>query len=505
MGVIIYTDPKDSGTGRGAPYPDGGWSNETSIQRGSIVTKPYPGDPLTPGREATEDADRLRPEDVDLPTVPVQPIGWGAAQEILSRMTGRELPDAWRDKWTGGLPLTYRLEGGPDLTVRVNVEQTRRIVRTANVVGTLRGAIHPDEVVVVGCHHDAWGFGASDPMAGMICMLESARSFADAAAAGMRPARSIQFAAWGAEEHGIVGSTEWCEKHADRLDAGCVAYINLDMAAMGPNFRASAAPLLKSMIVDAARVVPTYDGPEGETVYDRWSDGGATEPRLGNLGGGSDHVGFYCHLAIPSAGIGAGGSSGTSYHSNYDTLTWYRQVVGEDYESARLVTRMTNVILARLANARLLPYDPMRMADDATLHLNAIVERSKALGTPVDLTMMERAIKVYRDRVLEVWPGVQDASSAGTITPKQYARINAALRGLERTWKIDSGLTGRPWYRSLFAATDPDSGYAAWFLPELRAAVESGSPQAVRRAIPTYGRVLGMLTGQLSEMVRARR
>src|SRR5690606_12184490 len=128
---------------------------------------------------------------------------------------------------------------------------------------------------------------------------------------GLRPRRTIIFAHWGAEEFGIIGSTEWCEANADHLRNNAVAYINLDMAAMGPNFGASAFPSLRPVIEFAAARVPAARKPE-HTVLEAWApqrDDGSRTPRFGDLGGGSDHVGFLCHLGIPSAGIGAGGSA----------------------------------------------------------------------------------------------------------------------------------------------------------------------------------------------------
>lgn len=78
VGLIIYTDPADSGYARGLMYPEGGYANRTSIQRGSIKTLDYAGDPLTPFVEATAQVERLDEHDVALPRIPVQPVGWGA-------------------------------------------------------------------------------------------------------------------------------------------------------------------------------------------------------------------------------------------------------------------------------------------------------------------------------------------------------------------------------------------------------------------------------------------
>lgn len=245
--LLLFTDPQDGGFARGPVYPAGGWANETYIQRGSILTLDYPGDPLTPFEPAEEGAERLDPRDVALPEIPVQPIGYGAAEEILARMTG----DAAPPPWVGALPCDYRLTGGAALRVRVQVHQERRLMKTWNIIATLPGSHWPTDRVIIGAHHDAWSFGAGDPNCGTIAVLEAARCFARLAQAGRRPRRSILFACWGAEEFGIIGSTEWAEARALMLNTSALAYFNLDMASMGLDF--SAARLRTKARVDCAR------------------------------------------------------------------------------------------------------------------------------------------------------------------------------------------------------------------------------------------------------------
>jgi N-acetylated-alpha-linked acidic dipeptidase len=472
-GLLLYTDPIDSGYFKGLVYPEGGFANAHYIQRGSILTLPYRGDPLTPFEPATFQAERLDPAKVPFPKLPVQPIGWGAAWEILKRMKGAAVPEGWQ----GALPFAYRVTGGSALRVRVKVEQERQLTRTFNVVGTLKGARHPEQLVVVGAHHDAWGFGAGDPTSGTILVLEAARCFAEAARAGQRPARSIAFAAWAAEEYGIMGSTEWVEAHRDRLRGRAVGYLNLDMASMGPDPRASAAPSLKQVIAEVCR------------------DEGHELKKLGNLGGGSDHMGFYCHMAIPAAGLGAGGSEGVSYHSLYDNLAWYRHVVGEDYASARMLARMVNRILARLANADLLPLDPVRYGVDLATHLEALHERAAKLEFPerVDLPHVR-----YTERAREVHAALLAAVATGRVP--RLAEINEVLLGLERAWFCGDGLPGRPWYRNLYAASDEDSGYSAWMLPGLRHFVERGDTAAFRATESLYQTALKSLMARLEKL-----
>ena len=121
--MLLFTDPADAGFGRGGVWPEGGgWANETCIQRGSVLTREQPGDVLTPFEPALADAVRIPIEEAGLFTVPVQPVGYAAAMEILRRMTGRETASlAGGERWQGGLDLPYRVEGGADLRLRLAV------------------------------------------------------------------------------------------------------------------------------------------------------------------------------------------------------------------------------------------------------------------------------------------------------------------------------------------------------------------------------------------------
>lgn len=484
-GLLIYLDPGDTGYVRGETYPEGGWQTDACIQRGSIMTLPYKGDPLTPFVEATEDAERLDPDEVALPRIPVQPIGWGAARQIIVRMDGSEAPEQWR----GGLPMSYPLTGGNDLRVRVNVQQERRIAKTANVIARMEGATYPDQWVIVGCHHDAWGFGACDAMSGMISLMESARSVAQLAESGWKPERTVIFAAWGAEEFGIIGSSEWVEANAEELREKAVAYINLDMASMGPEFRASASPSLRRLIEEAARDVPQARAPE-MSVYDEWVGRAArsddpARPRIGDLGGGSDHVGFVCHLGIPGMALSGGGSPGSAYHTAYDNLAWYRQVVGEDYEPALMITRMTNGIVGRLASEHIVPYDMGANAGYIATNIDAdILRQAEALvKTGLDGDDWHRVVHEelpmlveQAAEVRELWRAYESAIEEAARKEPQLVRalgplFTKAFMRAERNW-ANRGSGSTEWYRNRGVSPDPDSGYSSMTLPDLRRALQ---------------------------------
>ncbi|WP_375769419.1 M28 family peptidase [Archangium gephyra] len=95
---------------------------------------------------------------------------------------------------------------------------------TVNVLAELPGAEHPDEVVVVGAHYDAFYSGADDNSSGVAAMLEMARL-----AAGKRFARTVRFVGFDLEEIGLVGSTRYVqsgpgEEIVASLIFDCVGY-----------------------------------------------------------------------------------------------------------------------------------------------------------------------------------------------------------------------------------------------------------------------------------------
>jgi N-acetylated-alpha-linked acidic dipeptidase len=491
-GVIIYTDPADSGYAKGITYPEGGYSNSTCIERGSINTLGYNGDPLTPGIEATENAKRLDINEIDLPKIPVQPVGWAAAEQILKRMKGNSVPTGWQ----GGLPLAYRLTGGDELKVRLKVQQDRKIIPTFNVIATLKGSTHPDQWMIIGCHHDAWNCGAADPLAGTIALMESAKAFSELAGKGHRPARSILFCAWGAEEFGIIGSSEWVEANRDTLIKNAIAYINLDMASMGPDFGASTTPSLRRLVTECAKTT-RQPREVSKTVFESWLAKGEDslfpgQPKFGDMGGGSDHVGFLCHAVMPCTSLGGGGSKGNSYHSTYDTLPWYWKVVGEDYEPALMTTRTTSAVASRIAHAPIIPLELSRYGPETRRHLIDLTKRgigsgffSKTEGEVASaFEPIAKAAEQFATRAAAIEARLREHVSRES--PPNLDAINAAIIKAERAWRLEEGIPARPWFKSLLAASDEDSGYASWPLPGLRYCVERRDNERLAPQVEQY-------------------
>ncbi|MFD2200702.1 M28 family peptidase [Shivajiella indica] len=469
-GLIIFTDPADAGYVRGPVYPEGFLFNDNSIQRGSLLTVDWTGDALTPFEPALPldgktKVNRLKPEEVKgLHTIPVTPISYGSAQEILEKMQGKAVPAGWQ----GGLPFTYRLEGGPELLVRLKVEQEQGMVRANNVIATLKGATNPDEWVILGCHYDAWAFGSTDPNSGTAMLLSMTETLGKLAEQGMRPGRSILIAHWDAEEHGVIGSTEWVEQLRDELNAKAVAYINLDAAVGGRNFGASASPTMKKIIMESAKEVMYPDSTK--TVYEVWA-GNREEPTIGNLGGGSDHIAFYMHVGVPSINGGAGGPS--LYHTNYDDMYFYEKFADPSFKMGGTVEQVIGIIALRLANAELIPYHLSRYATDLDIHFGNAEKQVKGYKSDfVGFGKSKDAIAALKISAADLESKIAKALENGSLDSKKASIINKDLLALEKSFIDPKGMYYGNWYRSLYASTDPFSGYASWVLPGIQYEIE---------------------------------
>ncbi len=460
--LVLYSDPSDDGYAKGDVYPDGPFRPWDGVQRGSVMNGV--GDPEGPD---------------GLPAIPVVPVSYRVASEILSRVGGPEVPEP---EWQGALPFRYHVGPGP-ARIRVEVEDDRDgpergIKPIHNVIARIPGAEIPDEWVVVGAHIDAWGAGANDNASGTASILEAARAIAAEAAAGRPPRRTIVFAGWDAEEWGLIGSVEWVEEHAEALSARVVGYVNQD-AIGGTRFGASAAPSLKPLVREAAAAVPAG---ADRSLLDEWTEESSPAgPRVGDLGGGSDYAAFYNHLGIPSVGHGFGTSGGV-YHSAYDTWPWMQRFGDPGFEHHALSSRLAAVLALRLANAEIHPYDPALAARELGEAWAALAEEARGAGPGTGADPLTAAFA----RMEAAGRGLDAARAAwlaGPVDPDESRRANEALRASERALTRPEGLVGRPWYRSLAFAADGRNGYATLALPSVAEAIRSADAERIRREV----------------------
>jgi N-acetylated-alpha-linked acidic dipeptidase len=430
--------------------------------------------------------------------IPVVPLSYGAASDLLEGLAGPGAPNEWQ----GALPFFYRTGPGP-VRARLDVDVERgaeALHPIFNTIAVLKGSELPGEWVIIGAHRDAWGPGARDNVSGTTTVLAAAAAFARAARAGMRPRRSIVFATWDAEEWGLIGSTEWVEAHAEQVEEAAVAYLNQDSPVGGATFGASATPELKMLVRNAAAAVSSPDGPG--SVLEHWIERSRKEelnqqPRVGDLGGGSDHVPFVQGLGIPGAGFGFSGKWGV-YHSAYDAADWMERFGDPGYRRHAAAASVLAVMASRLANAAILPYDFPGLAADLQKRVDEIgAELRRSEDVLEDLPGLEGEIEKLTTDIMQlgVEAALLDSASVAAleagVEPEALRTANGHLRRAAMAFTSGEGLPGAPTLRQLLYATDPDDGYATLALPSLRLAMRGNDHAELdRRLAELRGRVL---------------
>ena len=500
-GLIIYTDPKDSGFTKGLVYPEGPYYSSSTIQRGSLLTTDFTGDPLTPFEPALpldgkKKIKRLDPKDAQLHTIPVTPISYGEAEKILSQMKGQPVPQSWQ----GGLPFTYRVEGGSSLTVRLKVDQKIDFVRATNVIGMLKGSEAPNEWIILGCHLDSWGYGATDPSSGTAMLLSLSETLGKLKENGYAPKRSILIAHWDAEEHGVIGSTEWVEQMRDELNAKGVVYMNFDGAVSGKGFGASSAPTLKKLLVETSKNVkyPYTD----QTLFEFWNKNDQSEePPIGNLGGGSDHIAFYMHVGVPSLSGGAGGPN--LYHSNYDSFRFYEKFVDPEFQMGPMVEHMAGLMTLRMANAELIPYNLNRYSHDLKMHFDSAVKKIKSYDKNFQgFQATNSAINSLDETSTILTLKIQTYLEGDEISRKNLKKLNKQLIALEKSFISDKGMYFGAWYKSIYASSDPFSGYGAWILPGLEYEIALKSSERLKEWDSRYSDAINSLESKMKNLIQ---
>jgi bacterial leucyl aminopeptidase len=139
--------------------------------------------------------------------------------------TGVSAANFLRDRWLG------YAQGRSDVTVQLF---SHAGWAQPSVIMTITGATLPSEVVVIGGHLDSINSsspsagrapGADDDASGVASLTEAARA---ALAVGYRPARTVKFIAYAAEEVGLRGSTQIANQHRDQ-GINVVGVMQLDM------------------------------------------------------------------------------------------------------------------------------------------------------------------------------------------------------------------------------------------------------------------------------------
>ncbi|CAN5669115.1 transferrin receptor-like dimerization domain-containing protein [soil metagenome] len=542
IGCLIYSDPKDDGYFQGDVYPKGAWRQENGVQRGSVADMPvFPGDPLTPGIGSVKGAKRLAVKDAPtIMKIPVLPISYADALPLLKNIGGAVAPENWR----GALPVTYHLGGKDAVKVRLKLEFNWDIKPAYNVIAKMPGSERPDEWIMRGNHHDAWVNGADDPISGLVAEMEEARAIGELAKTGWRPKRTIVYAAWDAEEPGLLGSTEWVEHHAKELNEKLAVYINTDSNGRGflgiggshtlekfinEVMKDVPDPQVKMSVWErsrAARIVNGSPASRKETMS-------RSDLRISALGSGSDYTPFLQHLGIASLNMGFGGEDGGgSYHSIYDSFDHYTRFGDFDFAYGVALAKVCGRSVLRLANADTLPFEFTNFADTVGNYSNEVMkltdsmrEETDAMNQMIENGMLKN-VQNPKDTFIMPKPkaevpylnfaplqnsvaklqdsakNFQTASKGKNLTIEQQKKLDAILLKTERFLLNKEGLPRRAWFKHQIYAPGFYTGYGVKTLPGIREAIEQRNWKEADEQINITAKTIGNFAAEIDRAAK---
>lgn len=540
IGCIIYNDPREDGYYQGDEYPKGAYKPPYGVQRGSVMDMPvYPGDPLTPGTGATQEATRLdRKEAPNLLKIPVLPIAWADAKPLLESLEGPVVPESWR----GALPITYH--AGPSKNkVHLKLVFDWKIVPVQNIIARLKGTVLPDEWVIRGNHHDAWVNGAADPVSGLAALMEEARAVGEMVKNGYKPKRTIIYCAWGGEEEGLLGSTEWVEHHAAELQQKAVLYINTDGNGRG-FLSAGGSQALEPAFTEIAKSVT--DPQTGVSVLQRKISSDiinafnarARKDNLSKqsfdlypLGSGSDYSPFFQHLGISSMNIAFGGENdGGEYHSIYDSYDMYRRFKDPGFQYGVALAKVCGRTTLRFANADILPFDFRSLHKSISKYVTEVISLTDEMreSTAANNEAIKGKHYITANNVTE--PLLPPALNED-VPYLNFSSLQNAVAGLEKAtvalqvvsssqpaarkagllnYKLfhaeqsllTTGLPRRNWYRHSIYAPGFYTGYGVKTLPGIREAIEQRNWKEAQEQIEVTAAAIGKLVIYLDEAAK---
>ncbi|CCG01743.1 M28 family metallopeptidase [Blastococcus saxobsidens] len=201
-----------------------------------------------------------------------------------------------------GIPALFTTtaigESLADATLSLSIDTVSGIRETENVFAELPGRTSGN-VVMAGAHLDsvAVGPGINDNGSGSAALLEVAESIAK-----VKPANTVRFAWWGAEELGLIGSTYYVNSLSDAQIEDIALYLNFDMVA-SPNF----ARFIYDG--DQSSFQPNFVVPEGsaqiEYVFEDFYESRDLFYEGTEFSGRSDYQAFAL-AGIPSGGLFTG-------------------------------------------------------------------------------------------------------------------------------------------------------------------------------------------------------
>ncbi|XP_067658691.1 putative N-acetylated-alpha-linked acidic dipeptidase isoform X1 [Haliotis asinina] len=465
-GVVLYSDPQDFSDPHaevGSFYYLRSWAIQLAQVRYALT-----GDPTTPQYSSLGGVPRVTTNNSNFPNIPVLPISYGDAQDLLKDLGGVAVPSEWR----GDMNVTYKTGPGyigsrHDSKVNLIVNNVLDMREVTNIIGTFKGKYEEDHYILVGAHIDTWTMGAVDAGSGFAVLMELVRVYSYQVKNGWKPRRSVIFAVWDASKYGHIGAYEWVQEYEKQLGYGAVTYINLDSAVRGNySFYAEASPLLYDVIYDATMTVSL----DGTPVYNSWKTllpgmKDKNRPLINDLVGDSDASPFAYHVGVPS--IAPAFTYDIKTHPNLPTYPAYstleddsdylKTLIDPDFKLHITLTQIVTDLLLRLSDSAILPFN---VSNYELIFRKGKMELDPYMGdidsAQIRIDVLYAAIQNFTDSA-HIFQKRFTSIDKTKITEFALHKMNDQVIQLSRAFIAQQGFPGHPQYRNVLVSPHPEN------------------------------------------------
>ncbi|SPO03990.1 related to glutamate carboxypeptidase II [Cephalotrichum gorgonifer] len=493
-GCIVYTDPADNGFKKGDVAPGGRYMPADGVQRGSVsLSRWVIGDVLSPGWASTENTRRIMMEDsAALPRIPSLPLSSRDAVNLLTRLkgSGTGVP---RD-WVGGVPGVKEWWTGDASSPIVRLRNQQDEVQTQpifNVYAKIEGIEQGERSIIIGNHRDSFSLGATDPHSGTAVMIELARVMGDLRARGWIPLRTIEFMSFDAKEYNMIGSTEYVEANEKELRENAYAYVNIDRAVVGSDFRASGSPVFNNLLL---RVLDRmWDPGFNTTLRDLWNKGHKT---MGALGSDGDCVPFQTIVGTSSIDLGFVGERYPE-GSTYNTFDFVERNIDPGFVYHRMMTEVVGLMVLELSDRYILPFDIGHYASRLEAYVKSLEKwaagRAKRDGSAkaLDVGPLTGAAKELKKMARDFgawemeWDGKVMGSGGWETSAMNTLRksYNDRMAAFETKLLDAEGIPGRTQFKHVVYGPSRWEDTSTSQFPAIRALVEDGEWEEVDKLV----------------------
>lgn len=242
----------------------------------------------------------------------------------------------------------------------------------------------------------------------------------------------------------MIGSTEHVEAHLNDLRLHGAAYINVDVAAVGPDFEASASPVLSTALLHVLERVA--DPATNKTLRAVFAERGSS---IGGLAAGSDYVAFQDLAGTSSLDMTFNGP-GYPLHSCYDNFDWMDNFGDPGFTYHRTLAEILALLILDLADRELMPFDFQAYASAVAGYVRDLGEFvvGKGDGHALDLRPLDRAVETFAENAREfhewdeAWSNLVYGASGGfesnTMAIKRVSH-NARMSNFETNLLFPEG------------------------------------------------------------------